>query len=296
MAKTPCGEKASSCDDSPSVLPPPPVTMTGSYQDYLANGMWESSGAGGGVVMEVCQRAIPGRIQVPAQAPPVLQPQPQQQLLQTTVPESVALPPSTEPEPLMPQNTVVVAREPEQQKKKHTGGENTRSKTSSYEFRQKQKMYIQNLEQRVGELTTANAELQSRMHLLVNENSIIKEHLCYLRNFVSQAVTDLPLPSVQYTVAPAEVSANQVFCQAPVAPQQQQQQQQGMQSSYAPAKDPVPGPRRCSPADGSLPGAAMVAPSSLCSQVPPAGGATSAPSSTATASTGEPIPPPLVSL
>ena len=287
MAKTPGGEKASSCDDSPSVLPPPPVTMTGSYQDYLANGMWESSGTGGGVVMEFCQRAIPGRMQVPTQALPVIQPQPQQQqvqqvqqqqLLPTTVPESVALPPSTEPEPLLPQNNTAVVREPEQQKKKHTGNENTRSKTSSYEFRQKQKMYIQNLEQRVGELTTANAELQSRMHLLVNENSIIKEHLCYLRNFVSQAVTDLPLPGVQYTVAPPDVSANQVFCQAAA----QQQQQQCVQPSYATAKDPVSGPRRCSPADGNLPGTVMMA--------PPTG------ATTAATSAGEPVPPPLVSL
>lgn len=326
MAKTPGDEKASPCDESPSVLPPPPVTMTGSYQDYLANGMWESSGAAGSVVMEACQRAIPGRVQLPAQVPPIIQPQPQQQqqqvlpqqqqLLQTAVPETIALPPSTEPERLAPQNTVV-AREPEQPKKKHSGTENTRSKTSSYEFRQKQKMYIQNLEQRVGELTAANAELQSRMHLLVNENSIIKEHLCYLRNFVSQAVTDLPLPSAQITVAAPDLSANQVFCQPaqtqqqeqeqvssfrglPSLPQQPQpqQQQRNVLPSYATLKDPASGLRRYTPNDGNMPGAVMMAPP-ICSQAQPASTTATAAATTSTttaSSTGESVPPPLVSL
>ena len=167
------------CDDCPIVIAPPPVNMNCSYQDFLSNGMWESSGVNGTVVLEPC----------PAQI--------QQNSLHTKTPAP------TEQQGFQPDGSVIMRHQEavplagisheQEHKKKPT--ESSRNRTSSYEFRQKQKLYVQNLEQRVAELTSANAELQSRMHLLVSENNIIKEHLRYLRMFVSQAVSELLPPS-----------------------------------------------------------------------------------------------------
>lgn len=63
-----------------------------------------------------------------------------------------------------------------------------RTRIAAHEFRQKQKLYIYSLEKRVAELTAVNSEMQSRLNLMCNENTIIKEHLAYLRGFIAQAV------------------------------------------------------------------------------------------------------------
>lgn len=81
-------------------------------------------------------------------------------------------------EPLPPATTV--------KRTKNGGGGRTR--VAAHEFRQKQKLYIYSLEKRVAELTAVNSEMQSRLHLMCNENNIIKEHLAYLRGFIAQAV------------------------------------------------------------------------------------------------------------
>ena len=181
MTKGVRGKMTGCCDDSPIVLAPPPV-LSGPFPDYLTNGIWESSGCNGTVMMEQGPPPIPPPIQNSVQ-------------LKTPIPmEQHTAPPSfqaTERQLHLQRHQIAPGNDQEFKKKP---SENSRSRTSSYEFRQKQKMYIQNLEQRVGELTTANAELQSRMHLLVSENNIIKEHLRYLRSFVSQAVSEIQLP------------------------------------------------------------------------------------------------------
>ena len=134
--------------------------------------MWESSGVNGTVVLEPCPAQIQNSVPVKTSAPVG------QQAFQ-------------------PDGSAALQHQEQEKEHKKKPNEGSRNRTSSYEFRQKQKMYIENLEQRVGELTSANAELQSRMHLLVSENNIIKEHLRYLRMFVSQAVSELP-SSVQF--------------------------------------------------------------------------------------------------
>lgn len=82
-------------------------------------------------------------------------------------------------EPLPPATTV---------KRTKNGGGGGRTRVAAHEFRQKQKLYIYSLEKRVAELTAVNSEMQSRLHLMCNENNIIKEHLAYLRGFIAQAV------------------------------------------------------------------------------------------------------------
>lgn len=76
-------------------------------------------------------------------------------------------------------------------KRNKSGG---RTRVAAHEFRQKQKLYIYSLEKRVAELTAVNTEMQSRLHLMSNENNIIKEHLAYLRGFIAQAVPPSNLP------------------------------------------------------------------------------------------------------
>lgn len=81
-------------------------------------------------------------------------------------------------------------------KRNKSGG---RTRVAAHEFRQKQKLYIYSLEKRVAELTAVNAEMQSRLHLMSNENNIIKEHLAYLRGFIAQAVPPSSLPDQEST-------------------------------------------------------------------------------------------------
>jgi len=61
-------------------------------------------------------------------------------------------------------------------------------------FRQRQKAYIGDLEQKVDKLSTENVALQSKVDLLSAENKLIKEQLGYLRNFISQVTMTLPFP------------------------------------------------------------------------------------------------------
>jgi len=64
-------------------------------------------------------------------------------------------------------------------------------------FRQRQKAYIGDLEQKVDKLSTENVALQSKVDLLSAENKLIKEQLGYLRNFISQVTMTLPFPYSQ---------------------------------------------------------------------------------------------------
>jgi len=61
-------------------------------------------------------------------------------------------------------------------------------------FRQRQKAYINDLEQKVEKLSTENVTLQSKVDLLSAENKLIKEQLGYLRNFISQVTMTFPFP------------------------------------------------------------------------------------------------------
>jgi len=70
-------------------------------------------------------------------------------------------------------------------------------------FRQRQKAYISDLEQKVDKLSTENVALQSKVDLLSAENKLIKEQLGYLRNFISQVTMTLPFPYNQQ-MAPRE--------------------------------------------------------------------------------------------
>ena len=67
-----------------------------------------------------------------------------------------------------------------------------RQRMTSFEFRQRQKTFIADLETRVGELTTSNAEYQSRMHQLSSENQRMREELVVLRAAISRSICSLP--------------------------------------------------------------------------------------------------------
>ena len=90
-------------------------------------------------------------------------------------------------------------------KRSRSGG---RTRVAAHEFRQKQKLYIYSLEKRVAELTAVNAEMQSRLHLMSNENNIIKEHLAYLRGFIAQAVPPLNMPEQDPSLTPYSSSSS----------------------------------------------------------------------------------------
>lgn len=67
-----------------------------------------------------------------------------------------------------------------------------RQRMTSFEFRQRQKTFIADLETRVGELTTSNAEYQSKMHQLSSENQRMREELVLLRAAISRSICSLP--------------------------------------------------------------------------------------------------------
>jgi len=83
-------------------------------------------------------------------------------------------------------------------------------------FRQRQKEYINNLELKAAELTSANTEANARVELLTSENKLMREQLVYLRNFMKQAVsysfphaTVVPINqqgSMSTTLSPQQVS------------------------------------------------------------------------------------------
>lgn len=56
-------------------------------------------------------------------------------------------------------------------------------------FRQRQKEYISNLENRAQQLVLLNNEANARAELVASENKLMKEQLTYLRNFMKQAVS-----------------------------------------------------------------------------------------------------------
>jgi hypothetical protein len=55
-------------------------------------------------------------------------------------------------------------------------------------FRQRQKVYIQDLEKRTGDLTAENASLRAKVELLSAENKVIRDQLAYLRSVIGNAV------------------------------------------------------------------------------------------------------------
>jgi len=77
-------------------------------------------------------------------------------------------------------------------------------------FRQRQKAYIGDLEQKVDKLSTENVTLQSKVDLLSAENKLIKEQLGYLRNFISQVTMTLPGPFNQPIPRETAFSRNKV--------------------------------------------------------------------------------------
>eukprot|EP01089_Gocevia_fonbrunei_P013292 TRINITY_DN3376_c0_g1_i3.p1 TRINITY_DN3376_c0_g1~~TRINITY_DN3376_c0_g1_i3.p1 ORF type:complete len:227 (-),score=43.90 TRINITY_DN3376_c0_g1_i3:139-819(-) len=54
-------------------------------------------------------------------------------------------------------------------------------------FRKRQKKYIEDLEEKVGNLETENTTLTSKVNLLSVENKLVREQLDYMRNFVTTA-------------------------------------------------------------------------------------------------------------
>lgn len=55
-------------------------------------------------------------------------------------------------------------------------------------FRQRQKVYIQDLEKRTNDLTAENASLRAKVELLGAENKVIRDQLAYLRSVIGNAV------------------------------------------------------------------------------------------------------------
>ena len=61
-----------------------------------------------------------------------------------------------------------------------------RNREAAHQFRQRQKMYILNLERQMSELTITAKELQNRLRVQTMTNEMLKEHVEFLRNFISK--------------------------------------------------------------------------------------------------------------
>ena len=78
-----------------------------------------------------------------------------------------------------------------------------RNRIAAQEFRQRQKTYIFELEQRVDALSKVNANVCYRLKILVHENSVLRYHLAFLRDFISKVSLPPPtLPSSSSTSPP----------------------------------------------------------------------------------------------
>lgn len=67
-----------------------------------------------------------------------------------------------------------------------------RNRIAAQEFRQRQKTYIFELEQKVDNLTRMNANVNCRLKILVRENSVLRYHLSFLRDFIAKVSPPLP--------------------------------------------------------------------------------------------------------
>lgn len=78
-----------------------------------------------------------------------------------------------------------------------------RNRIAAQEFRQRQKTYIFELEQRVDALSRVNANVYYRLRILVHENSVLRYHLSFLRDFISKvslpSLPSLPQPTSSST-------------------------------------------------------------------------------------------------
>ena len=77
--------------------------------------------------------------------------------------------------------------------------QSVRNRIASQEFRQRQKAYILELEQKVNLLSRANGDMCGRLRILVRENSVLRYHLGFLRNFISKVSLPQGVPT---TAAP----------------------------------------------------------------------------------------------
>jgi hypothetical protein len=66
-----------------------------------------------------------------------------------------------------------------------------KNREAAQQFRQRQKTYIQDLEQKIEELTTSNMSQGNRAEKLETENKLLKEQVEYLRGFVTQLMASL---------------------------------------------------------------------------------------------------------
>ena len=69
-----------------------------------------------------------------------------------------------------------------------------RNRIAAQEFRQRQKTYIFELEQRVNALARMNASVCCRLKMLAHENSVLRYHLAFLRDFISKVSLPPPPP------------------------------------------------------------------------------------------------------
>eukprot|EP01111_Echinosteliopsis_oligospora_P010793 TRINITY_DN341_c1_g1_i1.p1 TRINITY_DN341_c1_g1~~TRINITY_DN341_c1_g1_i1.p1 ORF type:complete len:318 (+),score=118.61 TRINITY_DN341_c1_g1_i1:598-1551(+) len=69
-----------------------------------------------------------------------------------------------------------------------------KNREAAQQFRQRQKNYIADLENRVEELSAMNSEYASKIDILISENKIIREQLSRLHDFVSQAMPGRQVP------------------------------------------------------------------------------------------------------
>lgn len=69
-----------------------------------------------------------------------------------------------------------------------------RNRIAAQEFRQRQKTYVLGLEQRVDTLARMNTNVCCRLRVLVRENSLLRYHLAFLRDFISKVSVQHPLP------------------------------------------------------------------------------------------------------
>ena len=70
----------------------------------------------------------------------------------------------------------------------HTPSRLAKNREAAQMFRQRQKVYIQDLEKRTNDLTAENASLRAKVELLGAENKVIRDQLAYLRSVIGNAV------------------------------------------------------------------------------------------------------------
>jgi hypothetical protein len=64
----------------------------------------------------------------------------------------------------------------------------SRNREAAQLFRQRQKAYLQELEENVTEIAIENSEMKAKAELLRSENKLVRDQLDYLRNIIAEGI------------------------------------------------------------------------------------------------------------